>query len=415
MSEKVCSVPESVICKAVKQFGSPIYIYDEAAIRAQARSMREAFGVFLDYRNYFAVKACSNPAIMRILAEEGMGMDCSSLPELVLSNDSKWGVQLAGESIMFTSNNTPLEEYQKALEIGAIINIDDLTHVRLFKNGTLPVPEMICFRYNPGSLAQGNSIIGDPTEAKYGLTHDQMIKAYGIMKQLGVKHFGLHAMLVSNELDEDVLAENARIIMKMAAEIHDVHGIDFDFVNLGGGIGIPYRPEDEAVDLSNLSDKIYSHYKEIFRRMTPGVFTECGRCVTGPHGYLATRVIHFKHTHREYIGVDASMADLMRPGMYGAYHHITVLGKEDDPTAGNFDVVGSLCENCDKFAVQRPLPQTEIGDVLVIHDAGAHGRAMGFNYNGKLRCGEVLWCEDGSLKLIRRHETMDDLFATLHV
>lgn len=342
-----------------------------------------------------------------------MGVDCSSLPELILAEKAGFG----GEEIMFTSNDTPAEEFKKAKELGAIINLDDITHIEMLEK-VAGTPEIICFRYNPGLSRKHsvNAIIGNPTEAKYGMTRKQLFEGYKTMKNKGVKRFGLHTMVVSNELNIDALAETALMLFDLVAEISKEVGIKFEFINLGGGIGIPYKPEDKEVNLEELSKKIKNLYEEKITkngRDPLKVVMECGRLITGPYGYLVTTVIHEKHTYKEYIGLDACMANLMRPALYGAYHHETILGKENAPTDHTYDVVGSLCENNDKFAIDRKLPKIGIGDILVIHDTGAHGYAMGFNYNGKLRSAEILLQEDGLVKQIRRAENIDDYFATL--
>ncbi|MBR7063716.1 MAG: diaminopimelate decarboxylase, partial [Treponema sp.] len=364
----------------------------------------------------FAVKALPNPYILKILKSEGCGTDCSSLPELLLSDIA--GIK--GEHIIFTSNETPAHEYQKAYELGAIINLDDITHIPFLKKSLGgKLPETICFRYNPGALKEGgNAIIGTPEEAKYGLTREQIFLAYEECKKDGVKHFGLHTMVASNELNPDFFVDTARLLFDLCVELKNKLDIKIEFVDLGGGIGIPYKPEQKDVDLEYIASEIKKLYdkKITANGLDPlGIYFECGRPITGPYGYLVTSAIHQKNIYKNYIGVDACMADLMRPGMYGAYHEITVSGKENDSKNYTYDVVGSLCENCDKFAVSRPLPKIEIGDILIIHDAGAHGRAMGFNYNGKLRCGELLLREDGSIVEIRRRETIDDYFATLDI
>ena len=399
----------------IKKFPTPFYLYDEKAIRENMREFTKAFSIFPIFREHFAVKACPNPYILKILESEGCGADCSSMPELMLSEIS--GIK--GEKVIFTSNETPAEEYMLAYKQGNIINLDDITHIEFLKD-TLggKLPETICFRYNPGQAKQGcNSfIIGKPEEAKYGLTHEQIIEAYKICKAENVKHFGLHTMVASNELNPDFFADTAKLVFELAVEIKEKTGVCIEFVDLGGGIGIPYKSDQKKVDYNEVAKKIRCLYDKIIvpAGLDPlGIYWECGRPITGPYGWLITRVIHKKHIYREYIGVDSCMADLMRPGMYGAYHELTVSGKENAPITETYDVVGSLCENCDKFAVQRKLPKIEIGDIIIIHDAGAHGRAMGFNYNGKLRCGEILMREDGSFKEIRRRETIDDLFATL--
>ena len=397
----------------INQFPTPFYLYDEKAIRENMQKFTKAFSIFPVFREHFAVKACPNPYILKILAQEGCGADCSSLSELILSKKSG----ILGKKVIFTSNETPAEEYKVAYENGNIINLDDITHIEYLKKAIGKLPDTICFRYNPGNDKQGcNSIIGKPEEAKYGLTREQIIQAYKICKDEGVQHFGLHTMVASNELNPDFFVDTAKLLFELCAEIKEKTGVRIEFVDLGGGLGIPYRPEQKPVDYDYVAKGIKNEYDKILvpANLDPmEIYWECGRPITGPYGWLITTAIHEKHIYREYIAVDSCMADLMRPGMYGAYHEITVSGKENEPKTEIYDVVGSLCENCDKFAVQRPLPKIEMGDHLIIHDAGAHGRAMGFNYNGKLRCGEVLMRPDGTFKLIRRRETIDDLFATL--
>lgn len=397
----------------ISKFPTPFYLYDEKAIRENMQKFTKAFSIFPVFREHFAVKACPNPYILKILAQEGCGADCSSLPELILSKKSG----ILGNKVIFTSNETPAEEYKYAYENGNIINLDDFTHIEYLKNAIGKLPDTICFRYNPGNDKQGcNSIIGKPEEAKYGLTREQIIQAYKICKEEGVKHFGLHTMVASNELNPDFFIDTAKLLFELCAEIKEKTGVRIEFVDLGGGLGIPYRPEQKAVDYDYVAKGIKNEYDKILipANLDPmEIYWECGRPITGPYGWLITTAIHEKHIYREYIAVDSCMADLMRPGMYGAYHEITVSGKENEPKTQVYDVVGSLCENCDKFAVQRSLPKIEMGDHIIIHDAGAHGRAMGFNYNGKLRCGEILMRQDGSFKQIRRRETIDDLFATL--
>ena len=397
----------------ISKFPTPFYLYDEKAIRENMQKFTKAFSIFPVFREHFAVKACPNPYILKILAQEGCGADCSSLPELILSKKSG----ILGNKVIFTSNETPAEEYKYAYENGNIINLDDFTHIEYLKKAIGKLPDTICFRYNPGNNKQGcNSIIGKPEEAKYGLTREQIIQAYKICKEEGVKHFGLHTMVASNELNPDFFIDTAKLLFELCAEIKEKTGVRIEFVDLGGGIGIPYRLEQKAVDYDYVAKGIKNEYDKILipANLDPmEIYWECGRPITGPYGWLITTAIHEKHIYREYIAVDSCMADLMRPGMYGAYHEITVSGKENEPKTQVYDVVGSLCENCDKFAVQRSLPKIEMGDHIIIHDAGAHGRAMGFNYNGKLRCGEILMRQDGSFKQIRRRETIDDLFATL--
>ncbi len=400
----------------VKKYPTPFYLYDEKAIRENMREFTKAFSIFPAFREFYAVKACPNPYILKILASESCGADCSSLPELMLSKMA--GIK--GKKVMFTSNETPAEEYQYAYSEGNIINLDDITHIEYLKKvlgGKLP--ETMCCRYNPGSAKHGcNSIIGKPEEAKYGMTREQVLEAYKIMKDAGVKHFGLHTMVASNELNPDFFADTAKLIFELAVELKEKDGVRIEFTDLGGGLGIPYKPEQKKVDYNEVAQKIRKLYDEIIvpAGLDPlEICWECGRPITGPYGWLVSTAIHEKHIYREYIGLDSCMADLMRPGMYGAYHEVTVSGKENAPKDQIYDVVGSLCENCDKFAVQRALPKIDIGDLVIVHDAGAHGRAMGFNYNGKLRAGEILMREDGSFVQIRRRETIDDLFATLNL
>lgn len=398
----------------VKKYPTPFYLYDEKAIRENMREFTKAFSIFPSFREFYAVKACPNPYILKILAAEGCGADCSSLPELMLSKMS--GIE--GKKVMFTSNETPAEEYQYAFKEGNIINLDDITHIEYLKKALGgKLPETMCCRYNPGPAKHGcNSIIGKPEEAKYGMTREQILEAYKIMKAEGVKHFGLHTMVASNELNPDFFADTAKLVFELAAEIKEKDDVMIEFTDLGGGLGIPYRPGQKKVDYNEIAQKIKKLYDEIIvpAGLDPlEICWECGRPITGPYGWLVSTAIHEKHIYREYIALDSCMADLMRPGMYGAYHEVSVSGKENAPKDHVYDVVGSLCENCDKFAIQRPLPEINIGDLVIIHDAGAHGRAMGFNYNGKLRAGEILMREDGSFVQIRRRETVDDLFATL--
>mgnify|MGYP001562057736 CR=1 FL=1 len=394
----------------LKEHPTPFHIYDEAGIRKTARSLNNAFIWNVGYRNYFAVKALPNPHILHILHEEGMGADCSAMQELMIAES----VRMRGEEIMFTSNGTPASEYEYAKNLRAIINLDDISHIDFFEN-CAGLPSLLSFRYNPGAAREGNAVIGKPEEAKYGLTTEQITRAYKLAREKGVNQFGLHTMIISNELREDYFIETARMLFSLAAEISEETGIDFEFINLGGGIGIPYKPEQNSVDLGKISRGVKNAKAEFLDSagLEPKIFTECGRYVTGPHGCLVTKVLHVEHKYRDYVKVDATMANLMRPALYGAYHHITVLGKEDMPAINVYDVTGSLCENNDKFAIQRPLPLIEPGDTLVIHDTGAHGHAMGFNYNGKLRSAELLLLEDGFVKQIRRAETPKDYFATL--
>lgn len=404
----------SQLVELAKKFPTPFYIYDEKAIRENVKYFYKAFSIFPSFTEYFAVKALPNPYILKVLESEGCGGDCSSLPELMLCEKSG----ITGRRIMFTSNDTPTQEFVYAQKLGAIINLDDITHIDFLKNALGgKLPDTICFRYNPGPLKEGgNSIIGKPEEAKYGLTKEQMIQAYKICKAEGVKHFGIHTMVASNELNPDFFVDTARIVFELILEVQKECGVNIEFADLGGGVGIPYRPGQKKVDLDYVAKGIKVLYDKMIvpAGLDPlKLCFECGRPITGPYGWLVTKAIHEKNIYRNYIGVDASMADLMRPGMYGAYHEVTVSGKENAPKDYVYDVSGSLCENCDKFAVQRNLPKIEMGDLLIIHDAGAHGRAMGFNYNGKLRAGELLLRSDGTVKEIRRRETIEDYFATL--
>lgn len=404
----------SQLVELAKKFPTPFYIYDEKAIRENVKYFYKAFSIFPSFTEYFAVKALPNPYILKVLESEGCGGDCSSLPELMLCEKSG----ITGHRIMFTSNDTPAQEFVYAQKLGAIINLDDITHIEFLKNALGgKLPDTICFRYNPGPLKEGgNSIIGKPEEAKYGLTKEQMIQAYKICKAEGVKHFGIHTMVASNELNPDFFVDTARIVFELILEVQKECGVNIEFADLGGGVGIPYKPDQKKVDLDYVAKGIKALYDNMIvpAGLDPlKLCFECGRPITGPYGWLVTKAIHEKNIYRNYIGVDASMADLMRPGMYGAYHEVTVSGKENAPKDYVYDVSGSLCENCDKFAVQRNLPKIETGDLLIIHDAGAHGRAMGFNYNGKLRAGELLLRSDGTVKEIRRRETVEDYFATL--
>ena len=409
---KALPFDEATVREIIRHYPTPFFLYDEGGIRQNARRLNAAFGWCDGFKEYFAVKATPNPYILKIAKEEGFGADCSSLAELELAER----VGITGENIMFTSNDTPVAEYIRAKALGAILNLDDITHVRYVEECAGGLPELICFRYNPGPLRGGNTIIGEPQEAKYGLTRPQLFEAYASARKKGSKRFGLHTMVASNELNLEFFVETARMLFDLAVDLVEKLGVRLEFVNLGGGIGIPYRLEQKAVDLEALGQAVKALYDERIRAagLHPlRIYMENGRCITGPYGFLVTRAIHEKHTYKKYIGVDACMANLMRPGMYGAYHHITVLGKEQAPANSMVDVVGSLCENNDKFAIDRMLPNVEIGDILAIHDSGAHGHSMGFQYNGKLRSAELLLREDGKVQQIRRAETIDDYFATL--
>jgi diaminopimelate decarboxylase len=408
---KPLPISAAEIAAIAERYPTPFHLYDEAGIRANARRLNAAFAWNPAFQNFFAVKACPNPFIMKILMEEGFGADCSSLPELILAETT--GIK--GDAVMFTSNDTPADEFVKARQLGAVINLDDLTHID-FLNEVAGLPERICLRYNPGPLKGGNAIIGKPEEAKYGFTREQLFEGYRMLRDFGVKRFGLHTMVASNELNPQYFIDTAELLFSLAAEISRELGIVFELINLGGGIGIPYRPDQESVDLERVGAGIHAAYDRLL--IAAGhpplkVCMECGRMVTGPYGCLVTRVRHLKHIYKEYVGLDACMANLMRPALYGAYHHITVLGKETAPRDQVYDVTGSLCENNDKFAIDRRLPALVPGDILVIHDAGAHGHAMGFQYNGKLRSAEYLRRMDKSVTMIRRPETAQDYFATL--
>ncbi len=396
----------------IKQHPTPFHIYHERSMLDYAHYFINSFAWNKGFKQFYAIKACPNPYIMKLLKNSGMGIDCSSMAELVLAE--KLGMR--GEDIMFTSNNTPDEEFRKAVELGAIINLDDIKHIDALERAA-DLPELLSFRYNPGALKGGNVIIGNPEDSKYGFTREQLIEGYTHLRNKGVKRFGLHTMVASNELDNNYFVETAEIIFDVVAEVKEKVGIDIEFANLGGGIGIPYKNEHQPVDLETVSTGIKERYTSLIegKGLKPvKIFFESGRAITGPFGYLVTGVRHIKETYKKYIGVDATMANLMRPALYGAYHHITVMGREDEPHNQLYDVTGSLCENNDKFAINRLLPSgVEPGDIIVIHDTGAHGHAMGFQYNGKLRSAELLLRPDGSVKEIRRAETMDDYYATI--
>ena len=419
MNQKYFPLDKAALEEIARQYPTPFYIYDEKAIIGNVRRIKAAFSVFPSYKNHFAVKALPNPYILKLLAAEGFGADCSSYPELLLAEMAG----MTGENAMFSSNETPADEYIAAKKLGAVINLDDYTHIE-FLEKTAGLPELVSMRYNPGHLKEGNAIIGKPEEAKYGFPRDRLIQGYSLLKEKGVKRFALHTMVASNELSVPYHIETAHMLFELAVEIKEKTGVRLEFVNLGGGVGIPYQPDQEAVDYQVLTEGIQKAYNEIIKpsALDPlAIRTEWGRTVTGPYGWLVSRAVHKKEIYRNYIALDSCMADLMRPALYGAYHHITVAGKENAPLAETYDVVGSLCENNDKFAIQRNLPKIEVaadggkGDLVIIHDAGAHGRAMGFNYNGKLRCGELLLRKDSSVVQIRRPETVDDYFATLEL
>ena len=411
MNEKKFPLTKEETLRLIERYPTPFHLYDEAKIRANFRRLRETFAWAPSFREHFAVKALPNPRIVQLLHEDGAGTDCSSIPELIISAAA--GVK--GEEIMLTSNDTPYEEFQKAIELGAVINLDDLSHLDyMAKHAGLP--NLLCFRYNPGNLVEGNDIIGKPVEAKYGLTREQMFEGYRRALEMGVKRFGVHTMVISAELRTEAFLLTARLMFELAAELKEKLGIHVEFVNLGGGFGIPYRPEQDGIDYDAVGAGIEKLYHEIMRPAglgDVGIRTESARGITGDAGWLVSTVLHEKDTYKKYIGLDSCMANLMRPAIYGAYHHITILGKENEPADHVYDVTGSLCENNDKFAIDRALPKIDIGDILIIPDTGAHGSAMGFNYNAKLHCAELLRRMDGSIELIRRPQTIDDYFATL--
>lgn len=399
------------IQEIVKTYPTPFHIYDEKGIRENARKLREAFAWNKGFKEYFAVKATPNPFILQVLKEEGCGADCSSMTELMLSE----AVDIIGDNIMFSSNNTPAGEFTKARELGAIINLDDFTHIDFLKD-ECGIPETISCRYNPGGVYEvSNGIMDNPGDAKYGFTKEQLIEGFIKLKKLGAKNFGIHSFLVSNTVTNDYYPALAKTLFELAVEVKEKTGVNIAFINLSGGVGIPYRPDQKANDIMVIGEGVKKAFEEI---LVPAglsdvaIFTELGRFMLAPYGHLVTKAIHEKHTYKEYVGVDACAVNLMRPAMYGAYHHITVLGKEGQAEDHMYDVVGSLCENNDKFAVDRYLPKIDKGDYLVIHDTGAHGFAMGYNYNGKLKSAELLLKEDGSVQMIRRAETAQDYFST---
>ena len=409
--EKKPFVTKEQLEDIVKQYPTPFHLYDEKGIRENARKVKQAFSWNKGYKEYFAVKATPNPYILQILHEEGFGCDCSSFTELMMSE----ACGITGEEIMFSSNATPAKEFEYARELGAIINLDDITHIDFLEQHG-GIPETISCRYNPGGVFKmSNGIMDNPGDAKYGLTTEQMFEAFRILKQKGAKHFGIHAFLASNTVTNEYYPALAKVLFELAVKLKEETGADIKFINLSGGVGIPYRPDQEPNDILAIGEGVRKGYEEILVPAGMGdvaLCTEMGRFILGPYGGLITTAIHEKHTHKEYIGCDACAANLMRPAIYGAYHHITVMGKENEPCDHKYDVTGSLCENSDKFAIDRMLPKIDMGDLLFIHDAGAHGFAMGYNYNGKLRSAEILLQEDGSAKMIRRAETPEDLYAT---
>lgn len=420
MNEKKPFITKEQAEAIVKEYPTPLHLYDEKGIRENARKLYDAFSWNKGFREYFAVKATPTPKILQILKEEGCGTDCSSLTELMMSD----ACGFKGKEIMFSSNDTPAEEFVMADKMGATINLDDITHIPFLEDAIGHIPERICCRFNPGGVFQlggseeGFQVMDNPGDAKYGMTRAQISEAYKTLKQKGAKEFGIHAFLASNTISNEYYPALARILFKLAVELKEETGAHITFINLSGGIGIPYRPEQNVNDIKVIGEGVRKAYEEI---LVPAgmddvsLYTELGRYMLGPYGCLLTRAIHEKNTYKHYIGVDACAANLMRPAIYGAYHHITVLGKEHAPCDHTYDVTGSLCENCDKFAVDRELPKIDIGDLLVIHDTGAHGFSMGYNYNGRLRSAEVLLREDGTTELMRRAETPADYFATLDI
>ncbi|MCI8551837.1 MAG: diaminopimelate decarboxylase [Lawsonibacter sp.] len=401
----------------VKQYPTPFHLYDERGIRENARALNRAFCWNPGFQEHFAVKATPNPQVLKILREEGCGVDCSSLTELLMCQRCGF----SGEEIMFSSNDTPAEEFALAHQLGATINLDDITHIDFLKNTIGTIPKKISCRYNPGGVftlgesKEGFQVMDNPGDAKYGLTRPQMAQAFTRLKELGAEEFGIHAFLASNTLSNDYYPALAAILFRTAVELKEETGCHITFINLSGGVGVPYRPDQPANDIAVIGEGVRKAFEEILVPAGMGdvaIHTELGRFMLAPYGHLVTRVLHQKHIYKEYIGVDACAANLMRPAIYGAYHHITVMGKEGAPRDHKYDVTGSLCENCDKFAVDRMLPEISTGDLLVIHDTGAHGHAMGYQYNGRLRSAEILLQEDGSTRLIRRAETPEDYFAT---
>lgn len=409
--EKKPFVTKEKIEEIVQKYPTPFHIYDEKGIRENAAKVKQAFAWNKGFKEFFAVKATPNPFLINILREYGCGVDCSSMTELMLSH----AIGCKGEYIMFSSNDTPAEEFKYAREIGATINLDDFTHID-FLEKVAGIPETISCRFNPGGyFSIANSIMDNPGDAKYGFTKEQIIEGFKILKAKGAKRFGIHAFLASNTVTNDYYPELARILFELAVEIRDKTGCDIKFINLSGGVGIPYKPDAEPNDIIAIGEGVHKVYDEVLTANGMGdvaIYTEMGRFMLGPYGGLVTKATHEKHTYKEYIGVDACACNLMRPAMYGAYHHITVLGKENEPCDHKYDVTGSLCENNDKFAIDRMLPKIDMGDYLFIHDTGAHGFSMGYNYNGKLRSAEILLKEDGSFELIRRAETPQDYFRT---
>ncbi len=406
-------VTKEQLDEITKTYPTPFHLYDERGIRKNVKALKEAFAWNPGYKEYFAVKATPNPFLIDILREYGCGCDCSSYTELMLSD----AIGARGEDIMFSSNDTPAEDYILAEKLGAIINLDDITHIDFLEKALGYIPETISCRYNPGGLFRiSNDIMDNPGDAKYGMTTEQISEAFQILKEKGAKEFGIHAFLASNTVTNDYYPMLAKVLFEQAVKLQQETGVHIKFINLSGGIGIPYTPDQEPNDIRVIGEGVRQVYEEVLVHAGMGdvaIYTELGRYMMGPYGCLVTKAIHEKHTYKEYIGVDACAVDLMRPAMYGAYHHITVMGKENEPCSRKYDITGSLCENNDKFAIDRMLPEIEKGDYLVIHDTGAHGFSMGYSYNGKLKHAELLLREDGSVQMIRRAEKPSDYFATL--
>ncbi len=409
---KLPFVTKEQLDEIIKEFPTPFHLYDEKGIRENAKALKEAFAWNKGFKEYFAVKATPNPFLINILREYGCGCDCSSYTELMLSE----AIGAVGEDIMFSSNATPAEEFAYADKLGAIINLDDFTHINFLEETIGHIPETISCRYNPGGLFQiSNDIMDNPGDAKYGMTTEQIFEAFKVLKAKGAKNFGIHSFLASNTVTNEYYPILAKMLFELAVKLQEETGAHVAFINLSGGIGIPYRPEQTPNDIKVIGEGVRKAYEEVLVPAGMGdvaIYTELGRYMMGPYGCLVTKAVHEKHTHKEYIGCDACAVNLMRPAMYGAYHHITVMGKENEPCDHKYDITGSLCENNDKFAIDRMLPKIDKGDIFVIHDTGAHGFAMGYNYNGKLKSAEVLLCQDGTAKLIRRAETPKDYFAT---
>lgn len=410
--EKKTFVTLEQLKEITKTYPTPFHLYDERGITENARKLQEAFSWNRGFKEYFAVKATPNPFLLKLLKECGCGSDCSSMTELMMSQASGF----VGHDIMFSSNDTPPEEFEYANRLGAVINLDDITHIQCLEERIGFIPETICCRYNPGGLFKiSNDIMDNPGDSKYGMTTEQLFEAFGILKSKGAKKFGIHAFLASNTVTNDYYPILAKVLFEVAVRLKEEVGVEISFINLSGGVGIPYRPDQEPNDIKAIGEGVRKVYEEVLTPAGLGdvaIYTELGRFMMGPYGCLVTEAIHEKHTHKEYVGVDACAVNLMRPAMYGAYHHITVMGKEGAACDHKYDVVGSLCENNDKFAIDRMLPKIDKGDLLVIHDTGAHGFSMGYNYNGKLRSAELLLKKDGSVEMIRRAETPKDYFAT---